>query len=148
MPHPRTPLHTRTVVATLVCCLAAAPLALAREFNVTRWVDDQGTTHFTDHVPAEAAGATVTTTVDPDRNVVPAPPTPHFVPAKPSPRKQPKGSGRAARAAAQKAQRCTRDTEQLRRLHSRMLAGYTARQYNSLMQRKRNLERKAEIDCH
>ncbi len=143
-PHTFSPFQV--AVAALACCLATT--APAKEQNVTRWVDDQGQTHFTDRPPAAAEGAATTMTVDPDRNVVPAPPTPHFVPAEPIRRKPSKGSHRATRAAEKKAQRCTRDNEQLRRLHSRMLAGYTARQYNSLMRRKRNLERKAATDCH
>ncbi len=139
--------HFQVLVAALVCCLAATPPAPAKDLSVTRWVDDQGQTHFTDRAPAEAAGATVTLQVNPDHNVVPAPPTPHFIPFKPA-RPERHNSGRVGRAAAAKAKRCSHDREQLRKLHDRMLAGYKARQYNGLMQRKRDLERKEATDCH
>lgn len=147
MSHASPLFRSGAAVAALVCCLATVPFAAAKKVSVNRWVDDAGRIHFTDRVPAEAAGVTVTTTVDPDHNVVPAPPTPHFVPFKPA-RPKHRSNGRAERAAAAKAKRCARDRAQLRKLHDRMLAGYKARQYNGLMQRKRDLEDKEATDCH
>lgn len=144
MSHPY-PFHT--AVAAFLLCLAAAPFASAAERTVTRWVDDNGETHFSDRAPPEAGSAFVPMQVDPDRNVVPAPPTPHFVPYRP-PKTKRRTDRRAERAAAAKARRCTRDRAQLKRLHARLLAGYKARQYNGLMARKQRLEEREKEDCH
>jgi hypothetical protein len=136
---PPTPQTTGSVVFASIMALIASLLTFppaAHPQTVYKWVDDKGTVHYDENPPANnTPHESLDIPVDQIESKYETPPTFKYTPSN----KKSKRSKRKNRRSSQQriAQRCDDYSKKFAHYTSRLRAGYKAKQYNHLTEKRR-----------
>jgi hypothetical protein len=138
---------TRTFYSCLFMVVLIPLSHMAGARTVYKWIDEQGQAHYGEQAPELAGGVTPLQIEDaPRARPRPAPLRFSYTPTRSRPRKDPSGSTRK-NAAQRAARRCARYRNKLAYYRARMRAGYKARQYNTLEDKRRHYRRQLHREC-
>jgi hypothetical protein len=137
---------TIRILYTFVLIGGLAPLSgVVGARTVYKWTDEQGRIHYGGQAPE--TGPMSTLQIKDAPRSAPAPtPRLRVTPTKPRPRKSPNGADQR-RSAERLARRCAGYRKKLAYHTSKMRAGYTARQYNALEDKRRHYRRQLHRQC-